>query len=269
MILMTMNKNRKRRVRLIPYKQGSLSCKNIAEAIGAKRIKVNGQSRFQNTADDFCINWGNSAALDNIDYRYVLNHPEAVRETSNKLSFFQRVSQEGLQELVPNFYTNKEDIPNDVSFPIVCRTILNGHSGRGIVIANCRDELVDAPLFTQYVKKTTEYRIHFAYPLRGDKQESIILAVQQKRRRLDHDNPNWQIRNHDNGFIYAREDVNPPDCVIASARMIFEQATDLDFGAVDVVYNQHYDRAYVLEVNTAPGLEGQTLNDYAKHFGDI
>ena len=37
----------------------------------------------------------------------------------------------------------------------------------------------------------------------------------------------------------------------------------LDFGAVDVIYNTHQNKYYVLEVNTAPGLEGQTVTIYA------
>jgi D-alanine-D-alanine ligase-like ATP-grasp enzyme len=38
----------------------------------------------------------------------------------------------------------------------------------------------------------------------------------------------------------------------------------LDFGAVDVIYNRAQDKAYVLEVNTAPGLEGSTLDNYVE-----
>jgi D-alanine-D-alanine ligase-like ATP-grasp enzyme len=90
--------------------------------------------------------------------------------------------------------------------------------------------------------------------------------VQQKRRRLDVENPNWQVRNHANGFIYARENVNPPQCVIDAAKIVFNKCTELDFGAVDVIYNAKQDRAYVLEINSAPGLEGQTLQDYADYF---
>ncbi len=258
----------RRRIRIIPYKQGSRSCRALADALGAKTIKLDGTSTFRNTERDFCINWGNTNPPANIDLRFVLNHPEAIRAASNKLTFFQRCSEKGLDNLIPPYYTNKDDIPDD-SFPIVCRTLLNAHSGRGIVIANRRDELVDAPLFTKYLKKNDEYRIHFAYPIRGERQESIMLAVQHKRRRLDHAEPNWQIRNHDNGFIYARENVNAPQAVLDASRTVFEEATDLDFGAVDIIYSQKSGRAYVLEVNTAPGLEGQTLEDYANHYGNV
>jgi len=255
---------RKRRIRIVPYKRGSRSARVLADALGAKLVKLEG-SRFRNTIDDFCINWGNTNPPPNIDLRFMLNHPKALEATTNKLTFFERVTAEGLGNLIPPYWTNKEDIP-DEAFPIVCRTILNSHSGRGIVIANSRDDLVDAPLYTKYIKKQDEYRIHLGYPFRPPREESIIISVQQKRRRLDVENPNWQIRNHANGFIYARENVNPPQCVIDAAKIVFNKCTELDFGAVDVIYNAKQDRAYVLEINSAPGLEGQTLQDYADFF---
>jgi glutathione synthase/RimK-type ligase-like ATP-grasp enzyme len=43
-------------------------------------------------------------------------------------------------------------------------------------------------------------------------------------------------------------------------------ALGLDFGGVDVIWNERRQMAYVLEVNTACGLEGQTVNDYAEAF---
>jgi D-alanine-D-alanine ligase-like ATP-grasp enzyme len=89
--------------------------------------------------------------------------------------------------------------------------------------------------------------------------------VQQKKRRHDHDNPNWQVRNHANGFIYARSDVNPPAAVLDAAKKALA-ATGLDFGAVDVIWNQHAGRAFVLEINTAPGLEGTTVEEYKEFF---
>jgi D-alanine-D-alanine ligase-like ATP-grasp enzyme len=40
----------------------------------------------------------------------------------------------------------------------------------------------------------------------------------------------------------------------------------LDFGAVDIIYNAKRNECYVLEVNTAPGLEGTTVEKYATKF---
>jgi len=41
---------------------------------------------------------------------------------------------------------------------------------------------------------------------------------------------------------------------------------DLDFGAVDVVFNSKEKLAYVLEINTAPGLTGSTLDGYVERL---
>lgn len=243
------------RIRLLPYNQSSKSAKALAEELGAKRLKLEG-SRFSSRPGDLIINWGNSNFPDFL-YSTNLNCVPLVRVT-NKLQFFQRM--EGA-EWLPSFWTDEEDIP-DEAFPVVARTVLNGHSGVGIVVCHDRSELVDAPLYVKYIKKQHEYRIHVG---RGPDGIIYHIAAQQKKRNLEHDNPNWQIRNHANGFIYAREGVNPPAGVYDAADDCLLR-TSLDFGAVDVIWNENQQRAYVLEVNTAPGLEGQTVKDYADFF---
>jgi glutathione synthase/RimK-type ligase-like ATP-grasp enzyme len=228
-------------------------------------------SRFQPRLDDVVINWGNThpptmprQALGQRAYRF-LNEPEDVARVSNKLSFFQLLTEDNLNGIIPEWWQSAADIPDNV-FPVVCRTILNGHSGRGIVIANTRDELVPAPLYTKYIKKNAEYRVHIGHGL----NDFEIIAVQQKRRNRDVPDGavNWQVRNHQNGFIYARQDVEQPPVVTMVALAAFT-ASGLDFGAVDVVYNERLNMAYVLEINSAPGLEGTTLQDYTNFFNQF
>lgn len=239
------------KVRLIPYKPASKSAKTLSQALGGKRIRLQG-SRYKPKPDDLVINWGQS---DNIlPMHKVLNSPDKIALASNKLSFFNHL--EGVDYLPP-FWTDAKEIP-DEAFPIVCRTVLVGHSGVGIVIADGRDDLVPAPLYVKYIKKKEEYRVHVGTP-------DTIISIQQKKRKTEHENPNWQIRNHANGFIYARQDVEPPVGVVRCAVDCIERL-GLDFGAVDVIWNQHQQKAYVLEVNTAPGIEGETVNDYARYF---
>lgn len=175
------------------------------------------------------------------------------------------MTEKGLEGIIPQYWTDKEQITHD-KFPIVCRTILTGHSGAGIVIADCRDDLVDAPLYVQYVKKKDEYRIHVGM----SDGEASVISVQRKARRLSvpDDEVNWQVRNLSGGFVFVREGVSPPDIVIEVARNCLRE-TGLDFGAVDVIYNEYEEKAYVLEINTAPGLEGQTVEDYANYFRSL
>ena len=122
-----------------------------------------------------------------------------------------------------------------------------------------------APLYVAYVKKEQEWRIHVG---RRADDEGIIIAKQRKARSraVPDAEVNWQVRNHQNGFIYARNDgQEPPQAVINAAQQAL-MATDLDFGAIDVIYHSRTRLAHVLEINTAPGLEGETVNDYVRFF---
>lgn len=73
----------------------------------------------------------------------------------------------------------------------------------------------------------------------------------------------YQVRNHANGWIYARDAIDEPNAMVLEQAKLAITALGLDFGAVDIIWNQHRQMAYVLEVNTAPGLEGTTLIKYA------
>lgn len=251
------------RFRIIPYKAASNSARLLAEGLGGKRIRLEG-SRYQPRLGDTVINWGNSRppplpriALNQYVFRF-LNRPEDVETCTNKLYFFQYNED---APWLPPFWTSPEEIP-DEAFPILCRTSLTGHSGRGIVVSDSRDDLVPCQLYVKYIPKKEEYRVHLGL----DRDQNVsIIAVQQKKRRLEHDEPNWQIRNHANGFVYAREGVDPPAGVLGVAADCLVRS-GLDFGAVDVIWNEHQGKAYCLEINTAPGLEGQTVLDYANYF---
>lgn len=247
------------RVRVIPYKQGSRGASELARALGGACIRLEG-SRYVPRRRDLVINWGNTNPP-NLGVPVI--NGRGIRDASNKLRFFEAVTRNNESEIIPAFWTSMADIPDD-AFPIVCRTVLAGHSGEGIVIADRRDDLVIAPLYVKYVKKQDEYRIHVG---RGQ-HEGVVIDVQQKKRNNDHDNPNWQVRNHANGFIYARDGVVPPVCVLDVARRALA-CSDLDFGAVDVIYNARENRAYVLEINTAPGITGTTVERYSNYFRNL
>lgn len=240
-------------IKIFPYRQGSRSARALADALGGRVLRMEG-STYRYRERDTIINWGASQGWGT----RCLNQCTAVTAASNKLVAFQMMNGENVQ--VPQFWTRREDIPNE-AFPIVCRTVLNGHSGRGIVIANNVGELVNAPLYVKYIKKLHEFRIHVG---RG----GTIICQQRKAIPNGTTPTNTLVRNHDNGYIYVREGFETPVQVIEQAQAAIT-ALGLDFGAVDVIWNQHYQQAYVLEVNTAPGLEGSTVTDYANYFRGV
>jgi hypothetical protein len=142
---------------------------------------------------------------------------------------------------------------------IYCRTSLTSHSGGGIVIAKNILDLVEAPLYTLGTKHKYEYRVHVF-------RESVI-DVQQKKRRLNWTGGDTGIRNHSNGYVYARADINYP-VEIEQAAIQAVKILGLDFGAVDIGYRERDNKVFLFEVNTAPGLTGTTLVKYAQAFKD-
>jgi hypothetical protein len=149
-------------------------------------------------------------------------------------------------------------------YTVVERHVLNGHSGEGIrlVVAGEGEDIENSPLYVKYVPKKQEYRIHVC--------GGQAVDIQRKARRKDiaDEDINWKIRNHANGFVFARnEDGQVPDDVVVQAVKAVK-VLGLAFGAVDVIFNEKEQRAYVLEVNTAPGLMGETLDGYVRRFKD-
>lgn len=211
------------------------------------------------------INWGSSKLPDQVMACKVINKPEAVMLSSNKLKSFELFKKHGVS--IPPFFTTKEqarvfltEVEDRRS--IVCRTILNGHSGAGIVVADSADDLVEAPLYTAYIPKKHEYRYHVF--------NGKVLDVQRKARNKDvaDEDVNWKVRNHDNGFIFMREGVEiVPEAEAEAIKAV--EALGLDFGAVDIIHNEKQNKFYVLEVNSAPGLTGTTLENYAAAFKEV
>lgn len=250
---------------LYSYNSGSGGARALARALGARRIK-HGQSSFKPREDKAIINWGCSDLPEEYRVCRVFNDPDLIAIASNKLSFFHLG--DGNKEFcrVPRWTmsnTIAQDWVNE-GRPIVARTTLTGHSGKGLVYCNVDEAIPDAPLYVEYIKKKDEYRVHF---IRG--QSSPF--VQRKVRNSEVTNPNWKVRNLAGGFRYANSPENVgavPEDVIAQAEKAF-RVTGLHFGAVDVIWNDSRKEAYVLEVNTAPGLMGKTIEFYAQGLGAL
>lgn len=143
---------------------------------------------------------------------------------------------------------------------VVVRHMLRANSGRGIALVGREIEDGDhsgvvppAPLYTMYVPKYDEYRVHV---FNGE-----VIDVQQKRRR-NNEQADSRIRNSRNGWVFCREAVEPPRVVVESGKRAVS-ALGLDFGGADIGYTRRSSSATVYEVNTAPGLEGTTLQRYA------
>lgn len=245
------------------YNRHSASGKALINALNIRQIKVNRREYC-----DILINWGGSADkwILNVDVNQeVVNYGLCIQDVSNKLSFFQNATCGTVENLrsIPcayspeaacEFFQKEKDI-------VVARHVLNGHSGQGVELFKDSDSLMQgrhAALYTKYIPKKNEYRIHVF--------GNDVIHVQRKARKKDvpDDQVNWQIRNHANGFIFAQENVDVPDDIKEDA-ISWVSHYGLHFGALDVIHSTD-GNWYLLEINTAPGIEGTTLTKYVNAF---
>lgn len=239
------------RLKIYPYKQGSKSAKKLAEVLGCKVLKTQG-SKYRPQSGDVVINWGSGHCPYTIPT--VLNKSDAIGRASNKLTAFRRFKEAGVS--IPEFWTSKEEVPTDGT-KIVARTNLSGHSGAGIVIWDGSGDLVSASLYTKYIKKADEFRIHV--------MKDKAFFIQRKARKIAVENPNWEVRNLEGGFVYVAHSLDdvPDEAKENAVRSII--ALGLDFGAVDLIHGRD-GKWYILEVNTACGLEDRTAEKYKEAF---
>ena len=250
------------RICIYPYKMSSKSSKDLANALreqGHNVLRVYPDRAYRVREDDLIISWGSSKIP-----RWGqtnLNKPDRVSLAANKLFSLLSFYRDGVSTLP---YTTEISIAREwinEGYKAFCRTLLTGHSGNGIVVANTQDELVVAPLYTKGFNKTNEYRVH----VWGDG----VLDVQEKRKREGTGGrSSHNVWNHGNDFIFARNDINVPTKALEQS-ILAVRSLGLDFGAVDVGHNRNTDQVAIFEVNTAPGICGTTLSKYVEKTNEI
>ena len=250
---------------IYPYNRASKSAKALADALGCRRIRLE-NSRYRPRPAHAIVNWGNSAnppwMIGSAASSWI-NFPSAVARASNKLEAFASLRDYGVS--IPLFTSSAEEA-YQWDTGVMVRHKLSGHSGDGCEYIERPDRdllcgsLGNAPLYVEYIKKRFEYRVHVLH--------NTVIDLQMKKVRSGSEGNNFQIRSHQNGWIFSREGVSVRPLAMSTA-VNAVKAVGLDFGAVDIIWNESSGRYYVLEVNTAPGLEGETVNKYANALRGI
>lgn len=254
---------------LFPYKAGSKSATALAQALAIKTLKLQ-NSTFVPKAAKTLLNWGSTTMPEAFvqSGMKIINPPDKLRSASNKKMFFEKTVDNPDAPRIPPFTCSRakaeEWFVEGKNITIFARTVLAGHSGEGIIKVTSKEELAKIPegtLLCLYIPKRREFRLHCT--------KDKIFSIQEKKAKINAENVDFQIRNVDNGFVFARQNLGdiPADVKVQALKAI--NMVDLDFGAVDVIWNQLKEEAYVLEINTAPGLEGQTVIDYADMLQEV
>lgn len=245
-------------VRILPYKMASVSARLLARELSVLRIYPD-RNTYRYKRNHLIVNWGLSvipSCLSHVPSDCILNHPDAVAISSNKISTFNRFFQQCFYD-IPDWSCDKDMAIRWVEegHTVYCRTTVTGHGGDGIVVAESIDEIVEAKLYTKGVANETEYRVHV---FNGE----IIDFVKKAKRRNQDNQPSHHIRNYKQGWVFVREGVQLPQVVEEAARGAIK-ALGLSFGAVDVCQTTE-GKACVFEVNTAPGIMNTSVERYAE-----
>lgn len=154
----------------------------------------------------------------------------------------------------PKYTTDRSNLQHLESKTMFARTLINSTNGRGIVEFTSDDPVPDAPLYTAYIPKKSEYRVHVVCG-------KVIDVQQKKKKRGFEGGRDTHIRNIANGYVYTRGDIVEPNGIRELAVKAVE-SLKYCYGAVDIIYNEKQDKCFVLEVNSRPGLMGTTLINY-------
>ncbi len=196
-----------------------------------------------------------------LGYKVWRKKPEQVRHSQQAVTFLPGINK--IQQFVsfhragvscPRYATNLEDAQALDCKEIVARLLIDSSEGKGIQICKKGDPLPNAPLYTEYIPKKKEFRVHV--------WNNEVIDTQEKRRRRGNEDQEFQVRNTANGYVFCRDNVNPPtDCHPVALGAV--AALGRSYGAVDIIWNEKRNTSYVLEVNSRPGMEGTTVKKYA------
>ena len=244
------------------FSNDSQGSKLVAGALGVKRMLHEGSTWIPSNKK-VVINWGCGGDIPGVCYRAgrLINHPEAVMRIINKATFFDECRAEPKKApRVPQFTNSPAEAKGwlQAGHIVLARTILEGARGDGIVVMKSALDFVPARLYTMYIDKDAEYRIHVVNGKMVFKQQKI----------WDEETPrkNPYVRNRENGFILITK-VRPveQDAIDQSIKAV--KFFGLDFGAVDVVVLD--DVAYVLEINSAPWMDAASAEAYADELKEM
>ena len=245
---------------LYPYRIASEGARRLAKALGT--ICVFPDGHYTPRPGHLILCWG-AATFPNWWRKVphgteVVNSPKVVSIAINKLRTFEIF--DNFKVSCPPWTSNRAKAVDwqGKDKIVVARKSLTSSEGRGIVIADSTVKLPECNLYTMHVRHRREYRVHVF------DGKVVDIAEKRKREVLDGEvtKLNSLIRNFRNGWVFCHENVKAPQAVLdESIRAV--KALSLTFGAVDVGYREKDGKAFVFEVNTAPGIEGQTVAHYA------
>lgn len=237
---------------------GAAFLRHVINEAGVRCLRRSHDATSRVRASSFLVNWGcsNSTGREN------LNPYGSVCSAVNKLDAFQIMDDAAVSvpAFSPRYGPDVLEETNSTNSIWLARHSLTGSGGEGITVVRRGDVWPVAPLYVKYIPKLVEFRVHVF-----NDGESFRILNRQKLREseVEQSRDERLIRNRENGWVFGL--VRDMDGATKAQDEAIKAvaALGLDFGAVDVIVGRDDGKAYVLEVNTAPGLEAdETLKFY-------
>jgi len=251
------------------------------------------------------IGWGTKIQEDvNLGRAKVINHPNAIRNNRNKYKALEIMANS--RDVVGNvkkFKTSNQAlhaIANDeLVLPVIGRR--NYHQGgKGFWLCLTHGQVEraiadGAQYFQNYIDIKTEYRLHVfdgsvikavkkveaasREAWTNQRKEKIMDYATKNDWNLDDDTiervlgilvkevtlPDYIVRSNKRGWKFSNVRVQNLSRNLKSAAINAVKALDLGFGAVDCAID-HGENAWIIEVNTGPGLQGTAFDVYVEAF---
>lgn len=141
------------------------------------------------------------------------------------------------------------------------RKYLNSSCGKGIVVLEGVNAFAGngasyCPVYTKYKKKKREFRVHVF-------KDRVVMVCEKLRKKEFNGERDTKIRNLANGYVFVQNVANEPtglrELALAAAAV-----SPSDFKGVDIGYNEKKEELFIIEVNSAPGIQGSNVNRYTE-----
>jgi hypothetical protein len=242
---------------IISTRRQSTGARTLAKQLGCRRWLEQNPSPLP--ANAIVINWGDTSYPRWVQLgTKVWNDVTAIKRATNKLETFKCLEEAKVPCL--KFTQSKDEAKKwlDKGSSIFVRQHVNGTGGSGITILTGKvAEIPNAPLYTRNYPKTHEFRVHVF--------DGQVIDFTEKKAARDREVGNRLVRNHDNGWIFAHDNLSPDveaKRAIDAVSVAAVAKLGLVFGAVDILAiltpgagKRGLKSCVVCEVNTAPGLE--------------
>jgi len=154
------------------------------------------------------------------------------------------------------FTTDKEIVFNwlQEGHTVFARTLTKASEGKGIVILSGALPITDAPVYTIYRKKKREYRVHIF-------KDQVVQVLEKRKKKDFNEDRDTRIRNTANGYVFCSDGVVEP-VGIRELALAASKVTNSDFRGVDIGFNEKLNELFVIEVNSAPGIQGTNVDRY-------